>query len=226
MRKIERVVTVFFIVCFVVMLAVANYQQGTIEKYDALVSKQQEDYDELADHFLSQQSENFWLNQEVMSLQSENAQLYEDYLLLSEEYYDYQQGHIVQFPVYEFTYDEVVKIAKTAQCETGTPVQSPDAFRYLVATILNRVASPEYPDTVDEVLHQKNQWSVVQNGTIDTCTLTSESLAVTLEVIMFGTDLPPYVVFAFEDNVESEWLLSLPVYVSVNGTTFAYAERS
>lgn len=48
--------------------------------------------------------------------------------------------------------------------------------RILVANvIINRVKSREFPDTVTGVVYQKSQFSPVQNGTLDSCTVSEET---------------------------------------------------
>lgn len=48
--------------------------------------------------------------------------------------------------------------------------------KVLVANvILNRVESEHFPDTVEEVVYQKKQFSPVENGTIDRVTVTEET---------------------------------------------------
>ena len=50
--------------------------------------------------------------------------------------------------------------------------------RILVANvIINRINSPEFPDTVTEVVYQKSQFSPVTDGRLDSCTITDETIA-------------------------------------------------
>lgn len=240
MKNVERVIAIFFALMFGAMLVIAHLQQNTIEKYGVLCDKLSAEKQEVTEHFLSMQTEHFLsmqtellrlrgqyneLESEYFSVCQENAKLLEALQVLTEEYYDYRMGYIFD-TAHKYTYEEVVMIALVAQCEAGAPKYSPSAFRYVVSTILNRVESPQFPNTVYEVLTQKNQWGVVGSGRIYRTELELESLIETYEVLLFGTDLPYYVCYAFEDDVNSAWLRSLPVYVSVDGTTFAYEERS
>lgn len=49
--------------------------------------------------------------------------------------------------------------------------------RILVANvIINRVRNQEFPDTITEVVYQKSQFSPVSNGSLNTCTVTPETI--------------------------------------------------
>lgn len=53
-------------------------------------------------------------------------------------------------------------IAQLVQAEAGN--QDLTGMRYVVDVVLNRVDDPRFPDTIEEVIYQKNQFSVVSNG--------------------------------------------------------------
>ena len=79
------------------------------------------------------------------------------------------------------TYSEEVKlIARVTEAEAGC--EDEYGKRLVIDTILNRVDSDRFPDTVNGVIYQKNQFSVVSNGTmrssadIDICELVEEEL--------------------------------------------------
>lgn len=57
----------------------------------------------------------------------------------------------------ELTNDDKTMIAQTIQCEAGN--QSLEGKRYVAAVILNRLDDPTFPNTVSDVLAQKNQFS-------------------------------------------------------------------
>ena len=58
---------------------------------------------------------------------------------------------------YPYTEEEVTMIAAIIQCEAGN--QSDDGQRYVADSILNRVDSPWFPNTVLEVINQPGQYS-------------------------------------------------------------------
>lgn len=58
---------------------------------------------------------------------------------------------------YPYTEEEVTMIAAIIQCEAGN--QSDDGQRYVADSILNRVDSPWFPNTVLEVINQPGQYT-------------------------------------------------------------------
>lgn len=66
---------------------------------------------------------------------------------------------------YDFTEEEITLIAKLTIAEAGN--QSDYGKRFVIDTVLNRMDSPYFPDTVKGVIFQKYQFSPVWNGGID-----------------------------------------------------------
>ena len=66
---------------------------------------------------------------------------------------------------YDFTEEEITLIAKLTIAEAGN--QSDEGKRLVIDTVLNRMGSPYFPDTVEGVIFQKYQFSPVWNGGID-----------------------------------------------------------
>lgn len=60
---------------------------------------------------------------------------------------------------------EIEVIAQLVMAEAGT--QDLTGKRYVVDVVLNRVDSNEFPNTVEEVIFQDNQFSVIKNGAFD-----------------------------------------------------------
>lgn len=73
-----------------------------------------------------------------------------------------------------YSADDYQVLLKIVQAEAGIC----DAKgKILVANvILNRVRSKEFPNTIRKVVYQPSQFSPVSNGTIDSCTVTSETI--------------------------------------------------
>lgn len=212
-KKVEYILMVLAIVflamCFCAMCLVANFQQGTITKYSELTDQQRENYSALSEKYLQSQR---------------------DLRSVTREYEEYKEGAQVNLPTYTYTQEDIILLAKVAQTEMGTPKVSPTAFKYGVQVVLNRVASPFFPDNIHDVVYQTYkgvpQFSVTLNGVLDRCEPTQESIETVYEVLLFGTDLPNYVEYFYEEHVEGNWVNTLPVYKTVDGTTFSYSERS
>ena len=85
----------------------------------------------------------------------------------------------------EIRLGEMELIAQLVQAEAGN--QSLEGKRLVVDVVLNRVADPRFPDTVEEVIFQSGQFSVVSNGAFENAAwnMTSEDfLAVAIEYEM------------------------------------------
>lgn len=70
------------------------------------------------------------------------------------------------------TQEEIDLIALCVMAEAeGEPEEGQ---RLVIDTILNRVDDPHFPDTVHEVVYQKNQFSSMWNGRVDRCYVKEE----------------------------------------------------
>lgn len=97
---------------------------------------------------------------------------------------------VTPLPVYEPTpdyieeelyFDSLDLLASCVEAEAGN--QGLEGKRYVVDVILNRVDSPDFPDTIEDVIYQKNAFAVVTNGAIDRVTISEETYeAVNLEL--------------------------------------------
>lgn len=65
----------------------------------------------------------------------------------------------------EIRFGEIELIAQLVQAEAGN--QDITGKRYVVDVVLNRVDSEEFPNTVEEVIFQEDQFSVIKNGAFD-----------------------------------------------------------
>lgn len=61
----------------------------------------------------------------------------------------------------ELSYDDAQRLMKIAVVEDST---NADSQAWVMQTILNRVESPDFPNTVKEVIEQKDQFSTVSTG--------------------------------------------------------------
>lgn len=75
---------------------------------------------------------------------------------------------------FPFTDEEVELVAlitlgeAEGECEQGK--------RLVVDTILNRLYSPSFPDSIHDVIYQANAFECVWNGRLDRCTITDDIL--------------------------------------------------
>lgn len=131
----------------------------------------------------------------------------------------------VELPTYNYTQAEVELLAICVQCEAGE--QNYEAQRDIASVILNRVRSSSFPNTIEEVIYENNkgvpQFSVAYNGMMDECVLSPTVLNNVYGVLMYGNDLPEEVLYFYSASLsENNWIRSLPVYDTIEGTVFAY----
>ena len=131
----------------------------------------------------------------------------------------------VELPTYNYTQAEVELLAVCVQCEAGE--QNYEAQRDIASVILNRVKSSSFPNTIEEVIYENNngvpQFSVAYNGMMDECVLSPTVLNNVYGVLMYGNDLPEEVLYSYSASLsENNWIRSLPVYDTIEGTVFAY----
>lgn len=134
----------------------------------------------------------------------------------------------VELPTYNYTQAEVELLAVCVQCEAGE--QNYEAQRDIASVILNRVKSSLFPNTIEEVIYENNngvpQFSVAYNGMMDECVLSPTVLNNVYGVLMYGNDLPEEVLYFYSASLsENNWIRSLPVYDTIEGTVFAYEKR-
>lgn len=119
-------------------------------------------------------------------------------------------------------------LCKTVQSEAGHYNGHDKSQRYVCQVILNRVRSIKFPNTIQDVIYQKvggiPQFSVAYNGMLDKQEVTEETRRNVYEALLFGVDIPENVLYFYSTNVKSGWILSLPVYDTVQGTIFAYGD--
>lgn len=70
--------------------------------------------------------------------------------------------------------DEINLIASITMAEAEG--ESEKGKRLVISTILNRLESERFPDTVEDVVYQKNQFEVTTNGRLDKCYATEENV--------------------------------------------------
>lgn len=135
-----------------------------------------------------------------------------------------------ELPAYDFTEAEIYLIAQCVEAEAGYYEGHELSQQYVTQVILNRLHSNKFPDYVDEVIYQKTssgipQFSVAYNGMMDDRVVQPETLANVYSVIVHGTDLPEYVCYFYSASVTENWVNTLPIYDTVEGTVFAYESK-
>ena len=88
-----------------------------------------------------------------------------------------------EFPISD---EDIRLIALIAMAEAEAEPEL--GVRLVIDTILNRVDDPHFPNTVYEVVHQKNQYTCVTNGRIDRCEVREDFVQLVREEVLNRTD--------------------------------------
>lgn len=107
---------------------------------------------------------------------------------------------IVDTDVYPITADEIELIALVTMAEAG--VESEYGKRLVIDTILNRVDSRRFPNSVYDVVYQPNQFSVMWNGMIERCWVDNDICELVKEELLKRTN---YDVIFFRMEKYSKW---------------------
>lgn len=136
----------------------------------------------------------------------------------------------MELPVYDFTEAEIYLIAQCVEAEAGYYENHEVSQQYVTQVILNRLHSNKFPNSVEEVIYERNgnipQFSVAYNGMMEGHSeVQPETLANVYQVIVHGTDLPEYVCYFYSASVIENWVNTLPIYTEVDDTVFAYENK-
>lgn len=209
-KAVISVLLVLLIALFIFGQYIFDSMDETIITYAELVEKQRTGYDEL----------NKSWEESYDSLQTDYAgEILKNHELQQELY------NRVELPKYTYSYDEVILLAKVVQCEAGYYSKAPDSQKWVCQVILNRVKAKDFPNTITDVVYQKNQFSVMTDGSFDSCVLEDKTLQNVYEVLLYGTDLPSYVKYFYASYVDTGWVTKLQTYDTVQGTVFAYSSK-
>lgn len=86
---------------------------------------------------------------------------------------------------YSATDDEIMLLARVAEAEAG---YVEEGRRYVIDTILNRVDSDIFPNTIAGVVYQKNQFAVITTGAIWNVSITEDRLDLVKEELTSRTN--------------------------------------
>lgn len=93
---------------------------------------------------------------------------------------------VIAEPEYSLTDAEIDLIARITMAEAEG--ESEEGRRLVIDTILNRVDHARFPDTVEGVIYQKNQFTCVTNGRLDRCYVKDEIVELVKEELVNRTN--------------------------------------
>ena len=127
-------------------------------------------------------------------------------------------------PVYTYTEEELDLLARLIYSEGG--IESYDTQLKIGSVIMNRVDDPYFPNTIREVIYQKNQFSVTFTKLDGVIMIDrpadDEAKKAALEILTYGSVLPPKVQVFYEKSITTGWVASRETYGTFDHTTFAY----
>lgn len=127
-------------------------------------------------------------------------------------------------PVYNYTEEELDLLARLIYSEGG--IESYDTQLKIGSVVMNRVDDPYFPNTIREVIYQKNQFSVTFtriNGVIMIDRpADEEAKKAAYEILNYGSVLPKDVQVFYEKSITTGWVASREPYGTYDHTTFAY----
>ncbi len=90
----------------------------------------------------------------------------------------------------------------------------------VAAVVLNRVSSEQFPDTIKEVIFEKNAFSVIQNGKLPTSKNLESKKAV--QDALFGQDPSKGSLYFYNPSIStSQWIFSRKTQVVIDNHVFA-----
>ncbi len=121
-------------------------------------------------------------------------------------------------------YDDLLLLSKIVDAEAGSSWLT-DEHRLLVASVVvNRIHSPEFPDTLHEVVYQKGQYSPVRNERFDELVPSESSVMAAYTILTEGSIAPIDVVY------QANFIQGSKIYKEIHddklGTTyFCYSKN-
>ena len=110
-------------------------------------------------------------------------------------------------------------MAKLLYCEMGCSWIADEEQRKVGSVVLNRVASDQFPNTIQEVIYQPGQYAPAISGLLKTTVPDEKALANARWVLENGSILPEEVVFqstAIQGEIHSSY------FDAILGTTTYY----
>lgn len=127
-------------------------------------------------------------------------------------------------PVYNYTEEELDLLARLIYSEVG--IESYDTQLKIGSVVMNRVDDPYFPNTIREVIYQKNQFSVTFTKLDGVIMIDrpadEEAKKAAYEILNYGSVLPKDVQVFYEKSITTGWVASREPYGTFDRTTFAY----
>lgn len=127
------------------------------------------------------------------------------------------ETEVLEEPAY--TQAELELLAKLLYCEMGCSWIADEEQRKVGSVVLNRVASDQFPNTIQEVIYQPGQYAPAISGLLETTVPDEKALANARWVLENGSILPEEVVFQ-STTIQGE--IHSSYFDAILGTTTYY----
>ena len=90
----------------------------------------------------------------------------------------------------------------------------------VAAVVINRVKDPRFPDTIKDVIYQKNAFSVVKDGSINM--QPTESAYTAAQEALYGNDPTNRAIYFWNPDIATcKWIKTLNPYMRIGNHVFA-----
>ena len=116
----------------------------------------------------------------------------------------------------KISFEDLYLTAKIIQNEAGSDWITDEHQRLVGSVVLNRVDSPEFPDTVHDVVYQKGQYSGTGSGWFSSLTPSERAVRNAAYILEYGSIAPASVVF------QSNYQQGSGVYKAISAGSLGY----
>ena len=120
--------------------------------------------------------------------------------------------------VINITNEELLLLSKLVTGEARG--ESYEGQLAVAAVVINRVKDPRFPDTIKDVIYQKNAFSVVKDGSINM--QPTESAYTAAQEALYGSDPTNRAIYFWNPDIATcKWIKTLNPYMRIGNHVFA-----
>ena len=120
--------------------------------------------------------------------------------------------------VINITNEELLLLSKLVTGEAR--VESYEGQVAVAAVVINRVKDPRFPNSIKDVIYQKNAFSVVKNGSINL--QPTESAYSAAQEALYGKDPTDKAIYFWNPDIATcKWIKTLNPYMRIGNHVFA-----
>ncbi len=119
---------------------------------------------------------------------------------------------------YPFTYNDILLVSRLIYAEGDA--QSDESFRAMASVVYNRYRSKRYPNTIEKIVFQKNQFTVVDDEKFLTDIPTASAFGAAIDVFINGNATLPETVLYFRSERDNKRWASREYYDTIGGNMY------